>query len=58
MRNLSYTGSFSNSKAKVDVKVGVFQFVEDDVTILYSPAFDLSGYGKNASEAKESFKET
>ncbi len=40
------------------VTVGVFQFEEAGNTIIYSPAFDLSGYGKNPVEAKNSFWET
>ncbi len=57
MRNLNFSGEFLNSDAKVDVNVGVFQFKEDGAIIVYSPAFDLSGYGKSDVEAKESFEE-
>jgi hypothetical protein len=58
MKNLNFSGSFSNKKAKVNLTVGVFQFEEDGNTIIYSPAFDLSGYGKNEKEAKVSFELT
>ncbi|MBK5277370.1 MAG: hypothetical protein JJE09_00760 [Bacteroidia bacterium] len=58
MKNLNFSGRFANSAAKVDVIVGLFQFVEDGRTIIYSPAFDLSGYGNNVDEAKQSFEVT
>jgi hypothetical protein len=58
MENLNYSGHFANNAAKVDVTVGLFQFDEDGRTIIYSPAFDLSGYGNNVAEAKQSFETT
>ena len=58
MQNLNFSGNFSNDQAKVSVIVGVFQFQEDGNTIIYSPAFDLSGYGKDLKEAKHSFEVT
>lgn len=58
MQNLNFSGNFSNSQTKVSVTIGVFQFEEDGNTIIYSPAFDLSGYGKDLNEAKHSFEET
>ncbi len=33
------------------------EFIEDGITIFYSPALDLSGYGKTEKEAKASFWE-
>jgi hypothetical protein len=58
MQNLNFSGKFLNSQAKVSVTVGLFEFQEDGNTIIYSPAFDLSGYGKDLVEAKHSFEET
>lgn len=58
MQNLNFSGKFLNSQTKVSVTVGLFEFQEDGNTIIYSPAFDLSGYGKDLSEAKHSFEET
>jgi hypothetical protein len=58
MQKLKFSGSFSGKKEKVSMSVGVFQFEEDGTTIVYSPAFDLSGYGKSPKQAKDSFEET
>lgn len=58
MRNVKLSGDFSNEKAKVHFSVGLFQFQEDGVTIIYSPSMDISGYGKSEAEAKTSFQET
>jgi len=40
------------------VLVSLIEFQEDNVTILYSPALDLTGYGYNLTEAKTSFEES
>jgi hypothetical protein len=50
--NLNFSGN------TIDVKVGLFQFEEDGPTIIYSPAFDLSGYGNSVEGAKSSFAES
>jgi hypothetical protein len=55
---MNFKGQYSNKAAKVDVSVDLFQFEEDGVTIIYSPAFDLSGYGNNVDEAKKSWEES
>lgn len=53
-----------NIKAKVNVPNGnvetglsLVSFIEDGVTIIYSPALDLSGSGYDLNEAKASFWE-
>ena len=58
MQNLNFEGHFDASRTKVDITVGLLQFEEDGNTIIYSPSFDLSGYGKNPEEAKKSFEIT
>lgn len=47
---------FGNGKYLVGLSL--VEFEEDNVTIIYSPALDLSGYGYNHSEAKSSFSES
>ncbi|SRR5680860_922046 len=42
---------------KYHVGLSLVEFEEDNVTIIYSPALDLSGYGYSKEEAKESFYE-
>jgi hypothetical protein len=58
MQNPNFSGYFSNSDAKVEVTVSIFQFEENGITILYSPALDLSGYCQSLEEAKKSFETT
>lgn len=58
MKNLNISGSFANNAANLNFIVNLFQFQENGNTIIYSPAFDLSGYGKSVAEAKESFEIT
>jgi hypothetical protein len=41
---------------KIKVSLTLISFKENNVIIIYSPALDLSGYGKNESEAKQSFE--
>lgn len=58
MKNLNFSGQFVNDSAKLSLIVNLFQFQENGNTIIYSPAFDLSGYGKSITKAKESFEIT
>ena len=58
MQNVNLSGDFSNEKANVHFNMGLFQFQEDGIVIVYSPSMDISGYGKNEAEAKTSFQET
>lgn len=48
-------GKYVGSKLTAEAKnVPVFILNEDDVTIYYSPVFDITGYGYNDEEAKKS----
>lgn len=58
MKKMKFSGQYTDDKNSIRINVSVFQFKEDNIVILYSPAFDLSGYGLNLEEAKDSFKET
>ena len=40
----------------INVSLDIFSYKERDIRIMYSPALDLSGYGKNVDEAKRSFE--
>ena len=57
MSNLHLTANLDRGQEKYHVGLSLVEFEEDDVTIIYSPALDLSGYGYNQSEAKQSFTE-
>lgn len=43
------------SNDKISSELAIFLFKEDDNFIAYSPALDLSGYGKTEEEARSSF---
>ena len=57
MSNLHLKADLGFDNDKYHVGLSLVEFQEDDVTIIYSPALDLSGYGYNHSEAKNSFSE-
>ena len=56
MQNLQLAGEGKYGKATVKVDVPVMLFEEEKNWFAYLPSFDLTGYGKNAGEAKESLK--
>lgn len=43
-------------KKNVEFKLSLFSWDEDSVFYVYAPALDLTGYGLNKEEAKESFQ--
>lgn len=56
MSKLVYDGELKNDNSNIKVRLILFYFIDEyKYHILYSPHLDLSGYGKNLSEAKESF---
>lgn len=57
MSSLHLTADLGLGHESYHVDLSLVEFEEDNVTIIYSPALDLSGYGYNRSEAKESLKE-
>lgn len=58
MAKLSLKAKLSVEKGEVEAGLQLIAFEEDGVTILYSPALDLSGSGYSLNEAKASFWET
>jgi len=55
MAQLEFKAHFSGMGNTVKVQLSMIGFQEDDTFIMYSPALDLSGYGANEEEARESF---
>lgn len=43
---------------EIDVELAIIEFKEDGLYFLYSPALDITGYGKTKSEARESYRLT
>ncbi|MEO7834034.1 MAG: hypothetical protein ABIR50_01850 [Ginsengibacter sp.] len=56
MQNLQLAGQGKYGKATVKVDVPVMLFEEEKNWFAYLPSFDLTGYGNNPEEAKESLK--
>ncbi len=51
----SFSGTWNYGKKRLNVNVPIIIFEEDGSQIMYCPALDVSGYGANEAEAKESF---
>ena len=56
--SLEIKGNFSNNRGKIDFNLPVIKFQEDDVFFYYTPALDLTGYGKTEQEAYDSFQQS
>ena len=58
MSNLHISADLGfNNNGKYYVGLSLIEFKEEDVTIIYSPALDLNGYGYSKIDAKNSFSE-
>lgn len=57
MNKLQLTADLGFTHSKYHVGLALVEFEEGNVTIVYSPALDLSGYGYSQKEAKQSFTE-
>ena len=56
MQNSQLTGEGKYLKATIKVEVPVMVFKEEKTWFAYLPSFDLTGYGNDTEEAKESLK--
>lgn len=57
MSTHSFKAAYSTGESQVNLVLGVYIFTEEETYIAYCPALDISGYGKNEIEAKQSFGE-
>jgi hypothetical protein len=55
MSTLHFNGQIGLPGGLFHVGLSLIEFNEDDVTVIYSPALNISGYGYNPDEAKNSF---
>ncbi len=55
MSNFHLRANVGINETKYHVGLSIVEFVEDEIIIVYSPALDLSGYGKTIEEAQQSF---
>lgn len=57
MSNLYLPTDLGFDSRKYNIDLSLIEFKEDEVTIIYSPALDVTGYGYNHNEARNSFTE-
>ena len=55
---LGIKGNFHNRRNLIKFNLPIIKFQEEKVYFFYTPALDLTGYGKTEKEAKASFEET
>ncbi len=58
MSNYQIIAGYKGKKAQHIITLQLISFEEDGLTFVYAPALDLTGYGKNEDEAKQSFETT
>ena len=57
MAEYIFQGKLQNTSTIIKVKLLLFHFVDENkINFIYSPHLDLTGYGNNTEEAKESFE--
>lgn len=54
-KNLGYTSQYRDRRNWINVKLSLIEFEEEGLHFVYSPALDLTGYGKTEEKAKESY---
>lgn len=54
-KNMQSENKITNQGNIIRVTLDLYLFTDDGSYIAYSPALDMSGYGKTEEEAKESF---
>ena len=53
----SFKAAYNTGESCINLVLGVYIFTEEGIYIAYCPALDISGYGENEQEAKQSFGE-
>jgi hypothetical protein len=54
-KRILHQGKYGDKRSELNVRLSLIQFEEDGVHFVYSPALDLTGYGKSETEAMESY---
>ena len=52
---IGHEAHYNDDKHSVNVKLSLIEFEEDGFFFVYSPALDLTGYGKTHEEARDSY---
>jgi hypothetical protein len=58
MAKAKFTGTYNTKYYRVDVGLNMLIWEADGIFYCYSPALDLTGYGKTKEDAKQSFEDT
>jgi hypothetical protein len=58
MSKSQFKAIYSKEKYKIHVELSLYKWHEEGVYYIYSPALDLTGYGKSFKEANDSFSVT
>ena len=54
-KKLGHTAQYRDRRNWINVKLSLIEFEEEGLHFVYSPALDLTGYGKTEEEAKKSY---
>jgi len=54
-KNLKHYSQYKDNHQWINVKLSLIEFEEEGFYFVYSPALDLTGYGKTEEEAKNSY---
>jgi uncharacterized protein YajQ (UPF0234 family) len=57
MGNLSFKAEYRDRKGNLTTGLSLYTFKEDNMTIVYCPALDMSACGNTVEEAKKDFSE-
>lgn len=55
MSQLIFQGELKHNNSKINIRLEILLFTEDNVFIAYSPALDVSACGNSEEEAKDEF---
>ena len=54
-KNIGHESHYQDGGKMINVKLSLIEFEEDGLFFIYSPALDLTGYGKTEPEARDSY---
>jgi hypothetical protein len=55
-KGVQFSGDYNTPHEHISMSLPLIEFEEDGSQIIYCPALDVSGYGKDEAEAKQSFE--
>ena len=58
MSKARFQTTYNKGKYNINISLSIYNWKEDGIYYIYSPALDITGYGHKVEEAKKSFKQT